>query len=726
MGTQSTGDAENRGTAGPETGPGTGTAGVDWSELDGAYGATEVLEALEGLTDPELADDAVDDLYSTVLHQGTLYPASGPAVVEVARLLAAGRCANPTGALGLVAYYSQCVQEHRAALAFLRAYPRGYRRAEDRLGGYQARLDEAVDVLAPLLAGLGSFDPLAAQALTLLQGRRSRLDPQRAAVLGELASAGPGPEGGPDAAIARAAAFTLGRHGLGVPDTPEARTCALLGRVAGSRASEEDARTLAADWSTALGVADVCLNELTDDIPDPSLPMWLAVADPRLAVTVLTALPADAGGASTEVIEALTEAVLRSRGATPPALERLLELAERPDADPDTMVGALRLMRSRPEARDALARLAARPEALRPGRHRGTPRTDAAYALATQGDGRWAGLFASALRARPDPSDLRLNGMTGFMRDFAATGAAPVPELLDAVAGLLTDPAATDDAVEAVLDLVGDWAERWPTSLLSSLAPALERVRADRPQSRKALKILASWGDAPTPARRRDATAQAWSKQGRQLAAARRRVDSGQPVAGQLPLVLAMIEGAGRDVDEVAGDAAALAVQWDRAGLLDPGDAARLRSLLTEAALRDPADPASWMGARWMGARPLAQVAAVIVSVTGWPGTPEQAAELVAACVTSGRLGDLDAGMDLAESLAEAAADARVGEAVAEVLTRLLDADERISRTSDGVAEDERTCDRLQALVARLTARLPARPPAADSSLSAACPPWAD
>ena len=46
----------------------------------------------------------------------------------------------------------------------------------------------------------------------------------------------------------------------------------------------------------------------------------------------------------------------------------------------------------------------------------------------------------------------------------------------------------------------------------------------------------------------------------------------------------------------------------------------------------------------------------------------------------------------------------RVGLVVAEVLTRLLDADERISRTSDGVAEDERTCDRLQALVAHLPA----------------------
>ena len=711
MGTESTGDAGSRGSAGPGTGPGAVTAGVDWSGLDGAYGpATEVPEALEGLTDPELADDAVNDLYSTVLHQGSLYPASGPAVLEVARLLAAGRCADPTGALSLVAYYSQCVQEHRAALAFLRAYPRGYRRAEERLGEYRARLDEAVDVLAPLLAGLGSFDPLAAQALTLLQGRRSRLGPQRAAVLGELASAGSGPEGGPDAAIARAAAFVLGRHGLGVLDTPEARTCALLGRVAGSRASKEDARTLAAGWSTALGVADVCLNELTDDIPDPSLPMWLALTDPRLAAEVLTALPADAGGASTEVIEALTEAVLRSRGATPSARERLLELAERPDADLDTMVGALRLMRSWPEVRDALARLAARPEALRPSCHRGTPRTDAAYALATQGDGRWASLLASALRAHPNPSDLRLNGMTGFVRDFAATGAAPTPELLDAVAGLLTDPAATDDAIEAVLDLVGDWAECWPAGLLSSVVPALERVRADRPPARTAARILASWGDAPTPARRPGATAQAWSKQGRQLAAARRSVDTGCPVAEQLPLVLAMIEGAGRDVDEVAGDAAALAVQWDRSGLLDPGDAARLRSLLTEVTLRDPADSASWMGAR-----PLAQVATVIVPMTGWPGTPEQAAELVAACVTSGRPGNLDAGLDLAESLAAAAVAPRAGEAVAEVLARLLDADERISH-ADGVAEDERVRDRLRVLAARLTARPPARSPAAGPS----------
>ena len=350
--------------------------GRDWSELNGAYGpATEVPEALAGLTDPDLADDAIDDLYSVVLHQGTLYSASGPAVVEVARLLAADRCANPAGALGLVAYYGQCVTEHRAALSFLRAYPRGYRRAEDRLREFQARLDEATDVLAPLLAELDSFDPLEAQALVLLQAQRSRLDSRRAAALSVLARSAGGSTSSASledllaraaAAVRRAAAFALGRHDLSTPDTSEARACALLGRVAGHRADEGDVRALVADWSTAQRVADVCLNELTDDLPDSSLPMWLAITDPRLAAAVLTALPVDAGGASEEVIDALAEAVNRSRGATPPALARLLELAERPAADPDVMVSALRFMPPRPEVRDALARLASRPGALDP------------------------------------------------------------------------------------------------------------------------------------------------------------------------------------------------------------------------------------------------------------------------------------------------------------------------------------------------------------------------
>ena len=55
-------------------------ADIDWSELEGAYGpATEVPEILAGLSDPELVADAVDDLFSSVIHQGSLYPVSWPA-----------------------------------------------------------------------------------------------------------------------------------------------------------------------------------------------------------------------------------------------------------------------------------------------------------------------------------------------------------------------------------------------------------------------------------------------------------------------------------------------------------------------------------------------------------------------------------------------------------------------------------------------------------------------
>ena len=122
-------------------------ADIDWSELEGAYGpATEVPEILAGLSDPELVADAVDDLFSSVIHQGSLYPVSGPAVVEVARLLAAGRCADPVACAVFVDHYGQCVERHRAHLEGLRADARGHRRAADRVGGHQARLDEAADV----------------------------------------------------------------------------------------------------------------------------------------------------------------------------------------------------------------------------------------------------------------------------------------------------------------------------------------------------------------------------------------------------------------------------------------------------------------------------------------------------------------------------------------------------------------------------------------------------
>ena len=93
---------------------------------------------------------------------------------------------------------------------------------------------------------------------------------------------------------AGAAAFAVGRPGLDGLVPAAARACLLLGRVAAGRATADDARALAAAWPVALRVADVCVNEVTENT---GLPMWLVDTDPRSAVMVLAAPPAHAARA---------------------------------------------------------------------------------------------------------------------------------------------------------------------------------------------------------------------------------------------------------------------------------------------------------------------------------------------------------------------------------------------------------------------------------------------
>ncbi|MCX5522127.1 hypothetical protein OG342_04490 [Streptomyces bobili] len=71
-------------------------AGLDdrpWPELDHAYGSAEdlpaVLSALAG-DDPETTAGALEELYGSILHQGTVYAATAEAVPFLARLAAAG------------------------------------------------------------------------------------------------------------------------------------------------------------------------------------------------------------------------------------------------------------------------------------------------------------------------------------------------------------------------------------------------------------------------------------------------------------------------------------------------------------------------------------------------------------------------------------------------------------------------------------------------------------
>lgn len=67
-----------------------GLPDVDWNRLQHAYGAAEDLPALIfGLTsdDPELWVTAMDGLYQTICHQGSVYPATAPAIPFLLELL---------------------------------------------------------------------------------------------------------------------------------------------------------------------------------------------------------------------------------------------------------------------------------------------------------------------------------------------------------------------------------------------------------------------------------------------------------------------------------------------------------------------------------------------------------------------------------------------------------------------------------------------------------------
>jgi hypothetical protein len=67
------------------------TADTTWSKLAHAYGPAEDTPThLAGLLDPdpETNRKAIDHLWSAILHQGTVYPATAPAVVTVADMLA--------------------------------------------------------------------------------------------------------------------------------------------------------------------------------------------------------------------------------------------------------------------------------------------------------------------------------------------------------------------------------------------------------------------------------------------------------------------------------------------------------------------------------------------------------------------------------------------------------------------------------------------------------------
>ncbi|RNL83217.1 hypothetical protein [Halostreptopolyspora alba] len=79
---------------------------VDWGRLHHAHGeASDIPEALRDTIgdDPRIAEEALDHLFDTLHHQGTLYPATPPAVPFLAELALAPRTPRRAGFVELLA-----------------------------------------------------------------------------------------------------------------------------------------------------------------------------------------------------------------------------------------------------------------------------------------------------------------------------------------------------------------------------------------------------------------------------------------------------------------------------------------------------------------------------------------------------------------------------------------------------------------------------------------------
>ncbi|MFI5531847.1 hypothetical protein ACIA8O_25275 [Kitasatospora sp. NPDC051853] len=117
--------------------PLTGLDRIDWSLLSHAYGTAEdVPSLLRGVAsdEEERAVEAEEELWSSIVHQGTVYSATAPAVPFLARLAVEG--VRRTALLGMLGAIAESVDEHDLPLP----------------GAARAAVAEQLGMLLPLLA----------------------------------------------------------------------------------------------------------------------------------------------------------------------------------------------------------------------------------------------------------------------------------------------------------------------------------------------------------------------------------------------------------------------------------------------------------------------------------------------------------------------------------------------------------------------------------------------
>ena len=498
---------------------------IDWSALSHAYGSAEdIPEAIEALADPERVEFAVDSFYDALLHQQSIYSATGPAVVAAARMIVEGRCADPEDAGEMLLHFAQ-LTDHWRGLARDDPGAAVHHPEVAQAPACQAALDEVADILLPVVAGAGAT----ARTAAAIQAYRSAPDARAVAALAaRIGSAPPSAgEGGQPPGVAAGPQGAAGSEGTaGSAAATDPKTAADPGAVAGPEAAcawslaalgaDAGATGLAPRLAVALarvrtracGREDLALLaehwpracELVEELVVGEEPAhWLIDVNAEAAAAVLCAPPVLGDGDG----EVLIDLVRASRGATPRVVEYIAALAADPGADPEPLIAVLEETPITPEVCDIAAVLADRPAGA--PRSRGWARPDyrlgAARVLAAGRDPRWARALEAFVRASclERATWAKIGGHWALEPVGPLTGAglSPGAGLVAAVTERLRGRTERTDVSKLLALLAG-----WPPD---ECRGALETVRGLLPRT-AAVRVLTAWRDLESlPALRRAA-----------------------------------------------------------------------------------------------------------------------------------------------------------------------------------------------------------------------------
>ncbi|GAA3208145.1 hypothetical protein ACFO1B_18785 [Dactylosporangium siamense] len=337
---------------------------IDWTALTHAYGEAEDLpELVRALYDADAAGDALHELYATVWHQGSVYPATAAAVPFLAHAAVHG--ADPAGVLRLLTHIADRPAEelgHPVAVAVVEASAAAAvdllpaaRHADADLRARYARLAAAVplplpDTVVAELAALEAGDPdvdVRAEALTALAAHHPVPEPRLRAALSDAFAA----------VRLTAAVLTMRRSGTPYPPPTVEVVAAVGDRPRGDDQAKRITELLIEEPDTGFAVAarwidagdhdghgstlaaelhrtwrdrdELTARLLTRALPHHDTGLWQRLVDLELALSALPALP-------DTTRRALTAAAGHADERVPPVALRCLARfdAVPPDAGP--------------------------------------------------------------------------------------------------------------------------------------------------------------------------------------------------------------------------------------------------------------------------------------------------------------------------------------------------------------------------------------------------------